>query len=218
MQQAEYDYNDFNETAEADKALLVRFYVKSVQNIAETEAKGRPVFREKEYIEIRYAGNRSDAIARPASEKDKARFPRHYEAFKQRVEMPEEGTPLSEWPVVSRSQAEELAFYNIKTVEQLAACSSQNGSKFMGFNTLQEKAKKFLELSTHMVEAGQLKDELDKRDKEVSELTSVVAKLKARLDATEKAAATEVKAEVPSQPRDEEPAPKPSRRRRSKPE
>lgn len=171
METYETDHTVFTrEQNEADKALLVRFFTKSVQDNARSAQEGRPIFRDKEYIEIRFPGNRTDAVARPATSKDKQRFPAHYKAFKERVAMPEVGTPLGEWPVISRSQAEELAFYNVKTVEQLASVSDSQGQKFMGFNGLRQKAKEFLELSKGVVEASQLRDELKQRDEVIQGL------------------------------------------------
>jgi len=165
METYEIDHTIFTQQQkEADKALLVRFYTKSVQDRTQSAKEGRPIFRDKEYVEIRFPGNRTDAVARPATAADKARFPEHYKAFKDRVDMPEVGTPLSEWPAISRSQAEELAFYHIKTVEQLASVNDAQGQKFMGFNGLRQKAKEFLELSRGVVEATQLRDELKQRD------------------------------------------------------
>lgn len=176
METYETDHNIFSQQQnEADKALLVRFLTKSIQDKTQSAKEGRPIFREKEYIEIRFPGNRTDAVARPATEADKARFPEHYKAFKNRIEMPEIGTPLSEWPAISRSQAEELSFYNIKTVEQLASVNDQQGQKFMGFQGLRQKAKEFLELSKSVVEASQLRDELKQRD-------DLIAKMQAQLD------------------------------------
>ena len=56
-----------------------------------------------------------------------------------------EGTPLAEWPIMSRSQVEELSFHNVKTVEQLVAMSDSLASQFMGMNGLKAKAKMWLE-------------------------------------------------------------------------
>jgi len=178
METFESDHNIFDaQQNEADKALLVKFYLKSVQDSSASSAEGRPIYREKEYIEIRFPGNRTDAVARPATPADKQRFPRHYDAFKQRIEMPVEGTPLTEWPAISRSQAEELSFYHIKTVEQLANVSDSNGTQFMGFNGLRQKAKEFIELSKSAVEASELKLELEKRDNQIAALQAQIDKL-----------------------------------------
>ena len=118
---ADFNHEDFQSTQqqEQDSTLLVKFYIKAVADKTATAEQGRPIFREREYIDIRIPGSR-DGAARPATFRDQQRFPKHYQAFKQRIDQPSEGTPLVEWGMISRSQAEELAFKNIKTVEQLA--------------------------------------------------------------------------------------------------
>lgn len=140
---------DFSTAGEqkADEQLLVKFFIKEHEDKAKTLAEGRPIFKEIEYVEIRMAGRRDPLACRPATHKDKTRFARHYEAFQKRIEQPEEGTPLSEWPQISRSQVEELAFFNIKTVEQLANMSDTNAQQFHGGYTLKTRAKEFLESS-----------------------------------------------------------------------
>ena len=145
MQSAEYDHNDFSNTPDADKALAVKFFLKERKDNDRTMAEGRPIFKEVEYIDIRGAGKTHAMACRPATYQDKQRFPKHYAAFKQRIEMPVEGTPLSEWPQISRSQIEEFAFLNIKTVEQMIAMSDTNAMKFHGGLNLKRKAAEWLE-------------------------------------------------------------------------
>ena len=183
VEQADFNYEDFNsEQSEADKSLLVRFYIKSIQDKTKSAAEGRPIFKEVEYIEIRYAGNRTDAVARPARVADKSRFPRHYDAFKKRVELPEEGTPLAEWPVVTRSQVEELAYLHIKTVEQLASVNDSNSGNLMGFATLRQKAKTFIEAGKAGVDVAEMHSQLKERDTTIDVLQSQVDMLKAQVD------------------------------------
>lgn len=170
MQTAEFNHNDFSDTAEADKSLMVRFFYKNVQNKMESQALGRPVFKEKVYIEIRVAGQRDVQACRPATHQDKQRFPRHLEAFEKRVEPPTEGMPLVEWPKITRTQAEELAFSNVKTVEQLAGMKDSNLQKIMGGYGLRDKAVKWLETN-----------DAETEDKEKAELREQVATLTAQM-------------------------------------
>ena len=160
-----------------DEGLLVRFYIKARPDSAETARQGRPVFKDTEYIEIRTPGKR-DPIARPASGADIERFPRHYEAFKNRVngEMVE-GTPLTEWPHISRSMVEELSFFHVKTVEQLVSMSDTNAQQFMGINALRKKAKEWLEFAKEGKAAADLKEELQQRDDEIAQLKAAVMEL-----------------------------------------
>ena len=130
-----------------DESLLVKFFYKDREDKAATLQEGRPCFKEVTYIEIRVAGSRDAQACRPASLRDKERFPRHYEAFMKRVELPEEGVLLKQWPQVSRSQVEELAYFNIKTVEQLAAASDTNLTKFHGGVALKHRAAEWLKNS-----------------------------------------------------------------------
>ena len=173
MQTADFNHNDFQNTAEADKALMVKFFYKNVQNKMETQKQGRPVFKEKTYIEIRIAGQRDAQSCRPATHQDKQRFNAHFEAFEKRMEPPTEGMPLAEWALISRTQAEELSFLHIKTVEQLATVKDSNMQNFMGGYGLREKAVKWLETSS----AEAVDREKEEMREELAELKKVVAKL-----------------------------------------
>lgn len=171
-----------------DETLLVRFFLKPRQDSAETRKQGRPVFKDTEYVEIRIPGSR-DAVCRPARAGDIARFQAHYDAFKSRTAAPETGTPLSEWPGITRSQAEELSFYNVKTVEQLAAMSDQNASQFMGMHKLRQDAKEWLGHAAETRQADELAAELRQRDDEIAELRAAIEELKAKPATKKKAAA-----------------------------
>ena len=145
MQSAEYNHNDFSGSTDADKALAVKFFLKERKDNDRTMAEGRPIYKEVEYVDIRGAGKAHAMACRPATHADKQRFPKHYAAFKQRIEMPVEGTPLSEWPQISRSQIEEFAFLNIKTVEQMIAMADSDAMKFHGGLNLKRKAAEWLD-------------------------------------------------------------------------
>ena len=176
MQHVSADDFQHQNQSKMDEGLLVRFYVKPKHDMRKSQEEGRPVFVDTEYVEIRTPGSR-DAVARPATQRDINRFPRHYQAFKDRTDMPEEGTPLIEWPVMTRSMAEELSFYNIKTVEQLIAMPDEKAQQFMGLMGLKHQAKEWLELTKEYASASELKDELAKRDDEIAQLKAAVEAL-----------------------------------------
>ena len=159
-----------SQAARLDEQLMVRFFYKEVQNKLESAAQGRPIFKEKEYIEIRIAGQRDPQACRPATHADKSRFPRHYEAFQKRMESPTEGTPLSEWTLITRSRAEELSFLNVKTVEQIAGMGDNQLSGIMGGYSLREQAQKWID------HAGDVRIEEEKQD-----LLDRIAALEAKL-------------------------------------
>lgn len=180
--QSTVQHEDFDPRlqAQADEQLLVKFEIKAKLDSDATAKEGRPIYRDMEYINIRAPGS-SDNVIRPATQRDKDRFPRHYSAFQNRVNDEEyvEGTLLSEWPVCNRSQVEELAFFGVKTVEQLANTSDANGQAFMGFNGLKRKAKEWLEAAAQGVQLSEMRQELAKRDE-------LIAEMSAKLDAMAK--------------------------------
>jgi hypothetical protein len=146
----EMDYRDTNTAmgqSNGDETLLVKFFNTPLKNEVKTLEAGRPIFEETEFISIMAPGSRNN-VERPVRDVDKTRFPRHYAAFKAREDQESvDGTVLSEWPGITRGQAEELRFFNVVTVEQLAGVADNKISNFMGLQTLKTKAREYLEAS-----------------------------------------------------------------------
>lgn len=147
---ADVNYQDFQDSSanRLDEKLLVRFFVKEREDKDESEKEGRPIYAEVEYVEIRVPGKRDALASRPATHKDKMRFAKHYEMFKKRIEAPEIGTPLTQWPRISRSMVEELAFFNVKTVEQLSDMADIHAMKLHGGLNFKREALEFLQDSS----------------------------------------------------------------------
>ena len=210
------NYEDFQtgRESEQDAQLLVKFFYKPKKDKAQTEAQGRPIYNEVEFCEIRVRGNRDPQACRPATYADKKRFPRHYEAFKARTEMPEEGTPLAEWPQISRSQIEELSFMQIKTVEQLSLAADTAICKLMGGYTLKQRATDWLKASN----ATALIANNEALKQQVKSLEEKVARLMHAMDSAGAGAptlvATTLDEPLPvAEVEEEEEAPKPSPRK-----
>jgi len=187
MQTAQFDHQDFEPNAQSklDESLLVKFFTQQREDKTASLKEGRPIFKDVEYIDIKVPGNRSGGACRPAQYRDKQHFPRHYAAFQQRKEMPLEGTPLAEWPLMSRRQVEELAFNNIKTVEHLVAMSDSDTAKFMGMNTLRRKAKMWLDntdKTARINEIESLKTANTEKDEKILTLESQMLNLMERFD------------------------------------
>lgn len=187
MQIADFNHQDFEPNAQSklDEQLLVKFFTKQKEDKTASLKEGRPIFKDVEYIDIKVPGNRSGGACRVANFQDKQRFPRHYAAFQQRKEMPVEGTPLGEWPLMSRSQVEELAFHNVKTVEQLVAMSDGLSAQFMGMNSLRTKAKMWLEQTedtARINEIESLKEANLEKDEKILTLESQMLNLMERFD------------------------------------
>lgn len=180
MELASVNPQDFQsqQQSDMDAQLLVKFFIKPFQDQAASARLGRPVFKDREYIDIKTPGNK-DGVCRPARPRDIERFQKHYDAFKSRTDSAArlEGTPLTEWPLVSRSVVEELAFYNIKTVENLAAMPDSSATDFTGGMGLKYKAVDWLKAAAAPKAAAELQAKLDKQDEQIKELQTALKAL-----------------------------------------
>ena len=187
LQQADFDINDFDRKFknEADAKLMVKFYIMSIRDPQATKREGRPMFKDVEICDIKVPGQK-DGVARPATPHDKNRFPAHYAAFKARVEMPEEGTPLAEWPLITRSLADQLTFMHIKTVEQLATVADSSLHQMQGITGLKQKAHDWLENAKEDGLLVKLRTELAERDAKIEDLANNLEAVMQRLGELEK--------------------------------
>lgn len=165
-----------------DENLLVKFYLHPRQNKAKSIEAGRPIFEDVEYIRIMVPGDKDNIVERPARESDRARFPRQYDAFKRGEGDALVGTPLAAWPSIARSQVEELAFFGVKTVEQLASMSDTQIQKFMGLRELRTKAKAYIELAAGNAPLEKMQAELESRDATIATMQKQIADLQARIE------------------------------------
>jgi hypothetical protein len=199
MQTADFNHQDFEPNAQSklDENLMVKFFTKQREDKTASLKEGRPIFKDVEYIDIKVPGNRSGGASRPATYRDKQRFPRHYAAYQQRQEMPQEGTPLAEWPIMSRSQVEELSYHNVKTVEQLLSMSDTLASQFLGMNGLKAKAKMWLEDAEETARINQIEKleagNADKDSRIESLETQVLSLMDKFADLTKKPASKKTK-------------------------
>lgn len=114
-----------------DRALIVGFLMQPVRQGAKSEKAGRDIYEDVPYIWIRFAGDRTREIKRPVRFEpgpngelpDPERFSRQWDVFQKQKAEVHEGTPIEQWPQVSRSTALNLKGVNVHTVEHLAAVS-----------------------------------------------------------------------------------------------
>lgn len=128
-----------------DGRLHVRFFTKPRLNPDKSQEANRPIYEDTVYIEIMMPGEKNNIIVRPTRDGDFSRFHQQYALFKQGIADQVVGTPLKVLPFLTESQVEELAWFKIRTVEQLADLS--DNAQFMGAVELKNKAKRFLDLS-----------------------------------------------------------------------
>lgn len=167
----------------ADANLAVRFYKKAVKQEDETIAAGRPIFKDFDFVNIVVPGNGLTEIDTYAREEHKRRFPRQWAHYMntQGAEVHEEGTPIEQWPLVTRAQAEELRGRKFRTVESIAHASDQNLQSIgmiagMSPHSFREKALAFLNLASESAEA-------EKKNAELEALKQENAKIKEETEA-----------------------------------
>jgi len=130
---------------QAESNLFISFYTDAIELKGESEKQGRPVFRDVPFIKIVVPGDVNNIIERKATDADKEKFPKAWTRFEASEAEGHEGTPLEQWPQMSRSMVKECKYFEIHTVEQLANLSDLNVSRMgMGYMDLRNKAKAYL--------------------------------------------------------------------------
>lgn len=115
----------------------------------ESEQQGRPVFREIPFIRIQHPGDRNNVLETKATEHYKQRFAREWREFESRGLNEVVGTPLAQWPQITKSQVKEAEYFGIRTVEQLAAVNDGAIQKIgMGWRELRTKALSYLDAAS----------------------------------------------------------------------
>ena len=175
----------------ADSRLQVRFYKRPVHQEQESLAAGRPIFKEFDFVHICVAGDTLTEIDTYALANHKARFPIQWANYQNRLGANDEevvGTPVSEWPIVSKSQAEELRALKFHTVESIAGASDQQLQRMgmaagMSPYAFRDKAKAFLNLATNSAETDKRESEINHLKEELAKKEQETAKIKAETDA-----------------------------------
>lgn len=166
--------------------LFVEFYMFPKQNEEKSNEEGRPIFEEKPYIMIMVPGDKSSIVRRPVRtgmhpKDDNNRFHNEYQAFMQKKDQPLEGTPLAQWPQITRAIVLELEALNVRTVEHLGNMPDTFASQYMGMQDLKQKANKWLELTKSEAPMQQLQAELLERDSLIASQGSAIEALQAEL-------------------------------------
>jgi hypothetical protein len=165
--------NQLHVTHGDDKECYVEFRLEAVHMVGDSEKEGRPIFKDFPFIRIMFPGDKTKVVDRPVTDADKQRFPQQYAAFERQGEQVQSGTPITEWPFLTKSQALEMKGIGIHTVEQLAGVADHNLTWF-GAREYREKAKAWLEAA--------------KGDSAiVSQLTAQIEALKADIEAMREA-------------------------------
>ena len=133
-----------------DSALVVKFYTHPVEQPFLTKKEGRPIFLDVDFIMIFTPGNQLNIIDTIARPDHKARFPQQWALYQNSKNADQMlGTPVSAWPFLSASQAEEFKAIKFFTVEQIAGASDQQLQSLgmiggTGPHIIRDRAKAYL--------------------------------------------------------------------------
>jgi hypothetical protein len=175
----------------ADSRLQVRFYKRAIKQEQESLDAGRPIYKEFDFVHICVAGDSLTEIDTYALANHKVRFPIQWAHYQNRVGADDQevvGTPVSEWPIVSKSQAEELRALKFHTVESIAGASDAHLQRMgmaagMSPYAFRDKAKAFLNLATNAAETDKRESEINSLKEELAKKDQETAKIKAETDA-----------------------------------
>lgn len=168
----------------ADGNQRVEFFDEPFLNEARTAQVGRPQYDSRLCIRIRTPGDLKNVVVRKAHAVDFDRWPREYEAYKKAEKLSETGTPIEQWPLLSRQVVADLKHSGIYTLEELAGLTDEQcqGVGILGLRTLRAKAKAHIELSETGKVPAQLIDENDRLKSQLAQMQAQMLDMNAKLE------------------------------------
>lgn len=166
-----------------DDRLIVGFYRRSVVNVFRSQAEGKRICEDKDYVKIQHPGETLNIVDRPVQESDKNRWPRQWGMFSQGKQQVPDGIPITLLYPDKPSITDMLIGYNIHTVEQLANLSA-NGVQTVGMGCQEwvNKAAKYLERAENGVGFHKFEQEIAKKDTEIATLQRQLRELTATVN------------------------------------
>lgn len=164
----------------------VTFVSRTEQDVKESKAQGRMVWVERHYAKITPPGTRDEHFelipqwwGKMEREVDAGRimaqwlmtWQSNYERWKKGQEVPENGTPIRGWQMLSGAQQNTLCDMNVTTVEALADLTAEGVARIgMGGLELKRRAENWL-LERDCVESGAVKMSAIQRENEIMKET-----------------------------------------------
>jgi hypothetical protein len=153
----------------------VGFCLYPLKDDAASEAEGREIFKDVEFVKIQVPGDRETIVFQPATKEHHRRFPTAYRMFKENNAVAQQGTPIEQWPAIGRGAALTFKAAGIPTVEALAEVHDGNLEKLgSGSRELRALARGWI---------AQAKDSAvaQKLEKEKQQLLDVIADLQGQI-------------------------------------
>ena len=127
-----------------DDTLLVRFFMRPRIDVEASTKENRPIFRDVPHVEIAIPGDKNNIVTAEVWEQHIRRFPQYWAQFQAGIKDQVVGTPLKVAPFLTEAHVEELAYFKIRTIEQLANLSDANMT-WQGAREMQQAARKYLD-------------------------------------------------------------------------
>jgi len=166
----EYDQNPMDFQSNKMTGVYAKFYMFPLKDETASIEAGRPVFVDREFVELIAPGNSTNIIRRKVSDMDRRNFHEAYALFKAGNADQIIGTPLSMWNFIKPSQVEELAYIKCRTVEQLSDLNDQACLGMPGLHDLKRKAAAWLKAATERAPFEALSKENDDLKARISAL------------------------------------------------
>lgn len=165
--------------AKPDAGVFPHFFTKVETDEEATKREGRPVCKEVEYIELIIPANPKTKPVYRVTRQYREKYAEAYKRFKAGQEARPDGTPLEEWPFLTKLRCAELKAMHVYTVEQLAGLSDTQLQK-LGSDALdlQKRAKQFLQPESATVK--ELRAVERQQAAEIAELKAQMAQLRGK--------------------------------------
>jgi len=168
-----------------DAVMIARFYVKAVKNNFKSKTEGRPIFEDKLYCEYYAAGQTNLKMDVPAFDHHKQRFSKQWAYYQstQKEDGGGSGTPLSQWPILSPADVENLKGMKIFTIENVAGLSDAGlsalgmGLAGMAPHILRARAQAYLGAAKDSALPQKQAEDIENLKKQLAEMTANMAAL-----------------------------------------
>lgn len=166
------------------------FHMDLEQDMAASEKAGRPIFRDIEKVEIIFPGNQYFRPDVKVTEDHRQRWPEAYKRFKDGLDFTVSGTPLEEWPRLSRRLVMEYKAIGILTVEHIAQMDDVGLQRMgMGARELQAAAKAWLQaakgnapIEAMAAESVRQAQTIKEQSAKIDELSALVRAMQSQLE------------------------------------
>lgn len=189
MATADFDLEDFEDRTRSDAKAFVRFFYMPLKDEKASLKAGRPIHNDVEMCEIIVPGNQTNKPIKRVNDIIRQRYRIQYRKWKEsgNAESTPDGTALSEVAWITRSQVEELAYFQVRTLEQLAQVNDDFCSRVPGLLELRRKAKFMIDKAEEAAPFQQLQAQIDElkgllqvKDQTIEELAKQVKAKKAK--------------------------------------